>query len=75
MTYLPELTAKSKWCPWSRVAEGSNRFSIASDVPPGTRCMASACMAWDAGPDLKTGRCALVPRKNGDPGEDRRSGL
>ena len=65
MTLTPQI-AKTKWCPWSRLANGANRTSNSSvEIPAGTRCMASDCMAWLSNDDAKTGRCGLVGKESG----------
>jgi hypothetical protein len=61
--FISEILAKTKWCPWSRLVSGVNRGLTSAEIPAGTRCMASACMAWEAGEDAKTGRCGLVGRQ------------
>lgn len=58
---MTEEEAKTKWCPYARVqmggsasaqlSSGHNRQAAyvnwaADNTPPGTRCIASACMAW-----------------------------
>jgi hypothetical protein len=67
MNYCTEEEAKTKWCPFARVAVGfhglfavGNRFSDSMGGTPEVktaaleraRCLGSACMAWT--PYLKT---------------------
>lgn len=67
--------AKTKWCPFSRVAltSGTSANRTASmgtggfaDLVDETRCLAEGCMAWrwrrSAGP--ADGDCGLAPRRD-----------
>lgn len=51
---MTEDEAKTKWCPFARVAppgNGGNRYSFDTDTMSGpyARCLGSLCMAWRAG--------------------------
>ena len=70
---MTEEQALTKWCPFSRkiwslsdddgscVAAAINRHGD-GDVPAGTNCIGSRCMAWRvAARSPEFGRCGLVP--------------
>lgn len=40
---MTEAEAATKWCPFSRIAEGANRGVAGCNE---THCYGSACMAW-----------------------------
>ena len=67
---MTEDEAKTKWCPQARVATerhadgGSNRVQYADrswDTTLGSRCIASACMAWRT-TSSQHGYCGLAGR-------------
>ena len=65
MRIITEETAKTLWCPFTRVLDrnaGINR-GIGTSAPseiPGTYCVAGRCMAWEPVVDGEHGRCGLT---------------
>lgn len=52
MGYVSEDKAKTKWCPFSMIANGTlkapsfNRTDRDGDVPTGAKCIGTACMMF-----------------------------
>ena len=55
---MKEINAKSKWCPYSSTfrTSGGGSYNRLKDntIPPGTKCLGSACMKW---------RWSIIPGK------------